>query len=244
MSHTILSYSYKRVVYFLYRHFLMDKFVYHRLSSNTYYYVKNGKQVFNMTEHEEFKLQKWELTNCVNNERLSTEYKQWAKVNDVPYYNSYEWDTLTVHTECLDIRFKKEDVTLPTEYIREGLFKNIIHHIHPFPSSEMKTTMTEYDLDMITATAGLYEIHGLGLNEPPKENKYFQFLRSGGAYLQIYEDQLHSMMQELYTHLEEWLRKDKIATQGLNWLTMPHIQSIHQEQVAHCLKWMREVFFK
>jgi hypothetical protein len=122
---------------------------------------------------------------------------------------------------------------------------NIIHHIGPFPSSEMKTGMSEYDLDMITATAGLYEIHGLGLNEPPKENKYFQLLRKGGAYLEIYEDQLHSMMQELYTHLEAWLLKDNIEARrnGPDWV-MPRIQNAHQNQVAHCLKWMKEVFFK
>jgi hypothetical protein len=53
------------------------------------------------------------------------------------------------------------------------------------------------------------------------------------------------MMQKLYTHLENWECKDKIATQELEWWTKPYkIQKIHQEQVAHCLKWMREVYFK
>jgi hypothetical protein len=184
------------------------------------------------------------LTNYNNNDVLSTNYKQWADMNCVKYYNSYEWDNLTVHTERLGIRFKKEDVTLPTEYVRKVHMGNIIHHIGPFPSSEMKTGMSEYDFDMINATAGLYEIHGLGLNEPPKENKYFQFLRKGGAYLE--KDQLRCMMQELYTHLEDWLRKDKSEAwhKGLDWSTMPRIQYIHQEQVVHCLKWMKEVFFK
>ena len=154
------------------------------------------------------------LTNYDDISVLSTNYEQWAVMNGVKYYNSYEWDNLTVHTERCGVRFKKEDVTLPTEYIREVSMQNIFHHIRPFPSSEMKTGMSEYDLDMITATAGLYEIHGLGLNEPPEENKYFQFLRGGGAYLQIYEIQLHCMMQELYTHLEDWLRRENDTAEG------------------------------
>jgi len=52
------------------------------------------------------------------------------------------------------------------------------------------------------------------------------------------------MMQELYTYLEDWLHKDKIATQGLDWLTLSPIKNIHQTQVTHRLKRMREVYFK
>jgi hypothetical protein len=53
------------------------------------------------------------------------------------------------------------------------------------------------------------------------------------------------MMQELYTHLEAWLLKDNIEARrnGPDWV-MPRIQNAHQNQVAHCLKWMKEVFFK
>ena len=130
----------------------------------------------------------------VRNDLLVTDFKRWAIANYVPYYNPLEWDNLTVTTFRFGVRIKKTDVTLPTEYIREEYMGNITHHIKPCPLSEMKTAMTEYDRDMVTTIVGLYEIHGLGLNQPPEKNEYFQFLRAGGAYLRIYEDQLQCMI--------------------------------------------------
>ena len=104
----------------------------------------------------------------VRNDLFATDFKRRAIQNNVPYYNSLEWDKLTVTTHRLGVKSKKTDVTLPTEYICEEDMGAITHHIKPFPSSEMKTVMTEYDRDMITTIVGLYEIHGLGLNQPPR----------------------------------------------------------------------------
>lgn len=135
----------------------MDKFVYNRLSSDKYYYVKNGKPVFNMTDREESKLQRWKLTNYHDNSVLSTNYEQWASMNGVKYYNSYEWDNLTVHTERLGIRFKKEDVTLPTEYIRKVYMGNIIHHSmsHPRRTSTSSSSGTAVPISRFMRTSSI-----------------------------------------------------------------------------------------
>ena len=98
---------------------------------------------------------------------LKTVSTEWASTNEIPILYMEEY-------------FDHEDNgTLPEEYFLKE-WGALMHHITPFYSYGDNTILTEKDRQKIVHIVGLYEIMGIGLDEPPKVTPYLDFLRDGG----------------------------------------------------------------
>lgn len=157
---------------------------------------------------------------------------KWASENNVPILHIEEYEE------------HEDNGTLPKEFVT-GDFGYLTHHIKPFYSFEGNALLTEKDRQNITRIVGLLAIQGIGLDEPPKESPYLDFLRSGEASMRQNASKLHFMMEALYEHFsywalcanaEKWSMKDKNTE---DWR-----KDLNRKEVDRALKWMRDVYFK
>jgi len=163
---------------------------------------------------------------------LKTVATEWASTNEIPILYMEEYFDHDEHG------------TLPKEFFIKEL-GGLMHHITPFYSFEGNTILTEQDRHQITNIVGLYEIQGIGLDEPPKVTPYLDFLRDGGASMHKNLHKLHRMMETLYEHFAYWA----LVTNAEHWSMKDNDIKVRKKQVnraavERALTWMREVYFK
>ena len=157
--------------------------------------------------------------------------EKWAENNKVPILHM---ETYYDH---------QDNNSLPQEYILRE-FAHLTHHIRPFYAYG-DTVLTEQDRYMLTRIAGLYEVQGIGLESPPKEQVYFDFFRSGNASRAEYAHVLRDMMQALYTHFKNWELQNQFENLNLEEdSTHSYNMKFKKRQVAHGLTWLDEHYFK
>jgi hypothetical protein len=162
---------------------------------------------------------------------LKTVATEWASTNEIPILYMEEYFDHDNHG------------TLPKEFFIKEL-GGLMHHITPFYSFEGNTILTEKDRHNITNIVGLYEIQGIGLDEPPKVTPYLDFLRDGGASMHKNLHKLHHMIETLYDHFAYWA----LVTNAENWSMKDNVKvwrkDVKRAAVERALTWMREVYFK